>query len=72
MPPHQALAAIQAVSDHCQIIAPDRQSLHIATAYIQKHRLNGNRIFDAYFAATALSSKDFMHFEGASLTDPFV
>ncbi len=76
-----AIDAINAIAEHCHVIAADQGAHHIATAIIQKHNLIGDKVFDAYLAATALSvgintiatdnTKDFSGFEGLLLINPF-
>jgi toxin-antitoxin system PIN domain toxin len=76
-----AIAAINAISNHCRIFAPDYETHEIALALIKKHGLAGNKIFDAYLTATALSTgitsiatdntQDFMPFKEVSLINPF-
>jgi predicted nucleic acid-binding protein len=76
-----AIAAINAITDHCRIIAPDYETLEIALALVKKHMLNGDKIFDAYLTATALSAgvtaiatdntKDFLPFKEINTINPF-
>jgi len=76
-----AIRAINAIAEHCQVVAADQGAHHIALALIQKHNLVGDKVFDAYLAATALSvgintvatdnTKDFSDFEGLILINPF-
>lgn len=77
----EAIAAINAISDHCHIITPGYEAHEIALALIKKHGLTGNKIFDAYLAATMLSTgitniatdniQDFLPFKEVSLINPF-
>lgn len=81
MAPAAALQAVESIAKHCTIIAPDAKALHIAEALVQKHGLAGDKIFDAYLAATALAAgvstiatdntKDFACFEGLKVINPF-
>lgn len=76
----EAEEAVWAIVDFCRIILPDYQTHHLALELIRKHNLRGNRIFDAYLAATALSNgintiatdneKDFQEF-GLTIVNPF-
>jgi uncharacterized protein len=77
----EAIAAVNAITDHCRIIAPGYETHEITLALIDKHRLTGNKIFDAYLTATALSmgitiiatdnTQDFLPFKEVSLINPF-
>jgi len=76
-----AITAINNISEHTHVISADQGAHHIAIALIQKHKLMGDKIFDAYLSATALSlgintiatdnTKDFLGFEGLTLINPF-
>lgn len=76
-----ALMATQAISQSCRIISPTQTSYFLFLELIKKHRLVGNRIFDAYLAATALSNgvdlvatdnvSDFKKFKGFKIINPF-
>lgn len=54
-----ALDSVMAISESLQIISPDEKTIYITLELIQNHKLSGNRIFDAYLAATALSNGDY-------------
>lgn len=81
MPPVDAVTALINIAKGCHVIEPQSDTYHIAIALIQKHSLKGDRVFDAYLAATALSvgisfiitdnTKDFLAFEGISAINPF-
>ena len=81
MTPTDAITAIGNIADRCHIIAPDQGAHYIAMALMQKHKLTGDKIFDAYLTATALSTgitfiatdntKDFLIFEGVTVINPF-
>jgi predicted nucleic acid-binding protein len=81
MPSIEAIAAINAITEHCRIIAPGYDTLEIALALVKKHQLSGDKIFDAYLTATALSAglttiatdntKDFLPFSEVSIMNPF-
>lgn len=76
-----ALAAIQAISKSCRIVSPSQTTYYLWLELINEHSLAGNRIFDAYLAATALSNgidiiatdnvPDFKKFKGLSVINPF-
>lgn len=76
-----ALTALQAISQSCRIISPTQTTYHLWLELINKHALTGNRIFDAYLAATALSNginilatdnvTDFKKFKGLKVINPF-
>lgn len=81
MPSNDAIAAVNAITEHCRIIAPSYETLEIALALVKKHALSGDKLFDAYLAATALSvgvmaiatdnTKDFLPFEEINTINPF-
>lgn len=76
-----ALTAIQAISQSCRIISPTQTTYYLWLELINKYALTGNRIFDAYLAATALSNgidiiatdnvADFKKFKGLKVINPF-
>ncbi len=78
---NDAVRAINSIAQHCHIVAPDQGAHHITLALMQKYGLGGDKIFDAYLAAAALSAgittiatdntKDFQLFEGITLLNPF-
>ncbi len=77
-----ALRAILAILQSCRIISPDQSTYHLTLKFIEDYKLTGNRIFDAYLAATALSNnvasiatdniKDFQRYVGLKTINPFV
>ena len=81
MHPVDAITAILNIAKGCHVIEPQTDTYHIALALIQKHILKGDKVFDAYLAATALSAginsivtdnaKDFLVFEDMSVINPF-
>jgi predicted nucleic acid-binding protein len=81
MPLADAITAINHITMHCHVIAPEQGAHHIAMALMQKHELTGDKIFDAYLAASALSVgittiatdnvRDFLPFEEVSTINPF-
>ena len=76
-----ALSAISEITIHLEIVTPNKTSYYLALELIKKHQLIGNRIFDAYLAATALSNditeiatdndRDFKKFVGLKVVNPF-
>lgn len=81
MSSEDAIAAIDAIIERCRIIAPGYDTLEIALALVKEHELTGEKIFDAYLTATALSAglstiatdntKDFLPFREITITNPF-
>jgi len=77
-----ALNAILSTAKSCSIISPDESTYHIAIELIENYKLSGNRIFDAYLAATAISNRiytiatdntrDFQKFKEIKLLNPFI
>lgn len=76
-----ALTAIQAIVQSCRIISPTQTTYYLWLELVNKYKLTGNRIFDAYLAATALSNGidavatdnvlDFKKFKGLKIINPF-
>lgn len=76
-----ALAAIMAISDSSRIVTPNQSTFYLTVDLIKTHALTGNRIFDAYLAATALSNsidiiatdntRDMQKFTQVSIINPF-
>ncbi len=56
MKPKEAQIAVLAIVKMYRVIIPDYKTHYIAMELIKKHHLLGNRIFDAYLVATALSN----------------
>ena len=56
METEEAQEAILEIVKACSIITPNNKTHHLALELIKEHDLRGNRIFDAYLAATALSN----------------
>lgn len=77
-----ALEAIQAIADSCRLISPDQTTYYLTLELISKYKLTGNRIFDAYLAATALSNgidtiatdnvEDFNKLTEITVLNPFI
>jgi predicted nucleic acid-binding protein len=51
-----AYIAIWSIVEACTIITPNNKTHYIAMELINENNLIGNRVFDAYLAATALSN----------------
>lgn len=78
----EALSATLSITRSCSLIFPNQNTLYLALELIKKHKLSGNKIFDAYLAATALSNgintiatdntRDFKKFKQISLINPFI
>lgn len=51
-----ALDAILTIAKSCHVMSPNQSTYYITIELIKSHRLTGNRIFDAYLAATSLSN----------------
>lgn len=76
-----ALSAVTAISEALQVILPNQSSFYLAVELIKEYKLTGNRIFDAYLAATALTNVidtiatdntiDFQKFSGLKVVNPF-
>ncbi len=76
-----ATKAVLLIANASIIISPNNVTYQIVLDYIEKFKLSGNRIFDAYLAATALSngiyeiatdnSKDFQKFKEIKILNPF-
>ncbi len=76
-----AIAAINAITENCRIVAPSYETHEIALALVKKHGLTGDKVFDAYLTATSLSAgittiatdnvKDFLSFKEVTVINPF-
>lgn len=79
--PKQAITALSLVTKHFVVINPLPDTEYLALELIAKHTVAGNKIFDAYLVATALShgvtavatdnTKDFKMFEMLKVINPF-
>lgn len=73
--------AVFAILESSSIVTPNKTSFYLGLELIKQHNLTGNRIFDAYLAATALSNgieiiatdniRDFKIFEEIEVINPF-
>ncbi len=76
-----AVIAVENILEACAVITPDYTTHRIALELIKKYEIVSNRIFDAYFAATAISndidtvvtdnSKDLKIFSEITVINPF-
>lgn len=76
-----AVKAVLLIADASTVISPNDITYPIFLDYIKKFNLSGNRIFDAYLAATALSNeiyeiatdntKDFQKYSALKTFNPF-
>lgn len=76
-----AVRSISAIASSCQIITPTPMTYYLTFEYIKKFKLCGNRIFDAYLVATAISNgiyeiatdneRDFQKFKEVKIVNPF-
>ena len=76
-----ALIAIQVITESCRIICPTQTTYYLLLEFIKKYKLAGNRIFDAYLAACALTNNidtiatdnvsDLKKFKGLKVINPF-
>lgn len=74
--------AIGNIGHSARIISPNLMTYYLASELITSHNLTGNRIFDAYLTATALSNnikiiatdntRDFKKFKEIKVINPFV
>jgi predicted nucleic acid-binding protein len=80
MKPENAQNSVMAIVKECRIVIPNYKTHYLALEWIKEHELIGNKIFDAYLAATAVSNgiyaiatdngKDFKKF-GVTVVNPF-
>ena len=76
-----SLNAILSITKSRFVISPNQNTYYIWIELVKNYNLNGNRIFDAYLAATALSNginqiatdntRDFKKFKEIKLINPF-
>lgn len=81
MKSQSAVKSILAIAAACQMTIPNYKTYYLALEFIKKFSLRGNRIFDAYLAATALTNgvyeiatdntKDFKKFTEIKILNPF-
>lgn len=78
---NDALSSIKVIYEALQIILPNQSTFYFTMELIKTYKITGNRIFDAYLAATALSNglntiatdneKDFKGIEEIKIYNPF-
>ena len=78
----RAIEAISLISDQLTVISPLPVTEYITKELIIQNNISGNKIFDAYLVATALSNgvttiateneKDFKIFDELKIMNPFV
>lgn len=66
----------------CRVISPNQDTIYVALELIKLNKLKGNRIFDAYLTATAVTNgifeiatdntRDFTKFPGIKIINPFI
>ncbi|MEX0616357.1 MAG: PIN domain-containing protein [Candidatus Woykebacteria bacterium] len=56
MEPEQAVESVLKIAEIGRIISPNIRTIFIGLELIKKHSLGGNRIFDAYLDAAALTN----------------
>lgn len=76
-----ALSSIKVIYEALRIILPNQSTFYFTIELIKTYKITGNRIFDAYLAATALSNgldtiatdneKDFKDIEEIKIYNPF-
>ena len=76
-----AIKAVLSIAKSSTMISPNQSTYYLAIELIETYKLTGNRIFDAYLAATALSNrittiatdnvKDFKIFPQIHVINPF-
>lgn len=55
-PAQDAVKAVRAITDQALVIFPTLETYDVALELIQKYRVTGTEVFDAYLVATALSN----------------
>ncbi len=78
----KALSAVLPIAKSFSMISPNQNAIYLALEFIKNYKLSGNRIFDAYLVATALSNgistiatdntRDFKKFKEVKLVNPFL
>jgi len=77
-----ASRAVWAIASSLTLIAPNIETIFVFREFIGKYRFTGNKIFDAYLVATAMTNgvfsiatdniNDFRKFEEISVINPFL
>jgi toxin-antitoxin system PIN domain toxin len=78
---HEALGSVLAITDNAKLLTPSKTTYYLFMDLIDKYKLAGDKIFDAYLIATALSNgvnvvatdniKDFKNVSEIKAIDPF-
>jgi predicted nucleic acid-binding protein len=81
MRPEDALESVLSIARSCLMISPDESTYYLTLEFIRNYKLTGNRIFDGYLAATALTNgiaeiatdntRDFGKFKEINVINPF-
>ena len=81
MRPADAIVSIENIAKVCKIINPDYKTHCIALELVKKYKLSGDKVFDGYLAATAISNgvttiatdnmRDFKRFVEIKVINPF-
>lgn len=76
-----AISAVEAITKVCRIICPSQTTYYLCLELLKKYKLTGNRIFDVYLAACALTNhintiatdnvSDFRKFQDLKVINPF-
>ncbi len=53
----EAVKAVRTITNHARVICPTLETQDLALELIQKYRVTGTEIFDAYLVATAISNE---------------
>lgn len=82
MKPHDAIKAVERILKAGEVVSPDYKTYQVALELIKKYNLAADKIFDAYLAATCISSnidtiatdnvKDFKVFPQIQVINPFM
>ena len=76
-----ALRALKSIAEECQIITPNTAAYYLTLEILHNYGLTGDKLFDAYLAATAICNdirviatdniKDFQFIEEVRILNPF-
>ncbi|HEX7017539.1 MAG TPA: PIN domain-containing protein [Patescibacteria group bacterium] len=80
-PVNEAIKALRAITEQATIIFPNLETHDLALELIQKYRVTGTEVFDAYLVATALNNgieeiasdntKHLQKYEEITVVNPF-
>ena len=78
----KATDAVWTIASSLKLVTPNEESLFLVKEFTDKYELKGNKIFDTYLVATAMTNevfsiatdnvKDFKKFEEISVINPFL